>query len=233
VTHRTPARRLLYLEGVTYSGAEAARRLALLNQHVSPGFSIEMLIPPDGPDILERAEDFERLRRAELRAVAGVPRGECGALIAAGAFDPNLAELRAAAQVPVIGPGEASLFLARILGSRLVILTVEPAAHAARHMIVRVTARPPVATVRALPATVRSILADPDEGRALLRRAAAAAVHEDKADVLYLGAMTLGTLGIAQDLAATLGVPVIDPLPVCVHAAEAAALTRSSNKFAR
>jgi allantoin racemase len=226
VTHRTPARRLLYLEGVTYSGAEAARRLALLNQHLSPGFSIGMLIPPDGPGILERAEDFEQLRRVELRAVAGVNRGECGAIIAAGAVDPNLSELRAAARVPVIGPGEASLFLARILGSRLVILTVEPAASGARHMIDRVTARPPAATVRALPTTVRSILADPDEGRALLRRAAAAAVHEDTADVLYLGAMTLGTLGITEEIAATLGVAVIDPLPVSIHAAEAAALAR-------
>ena len=76
-------------------------------------------------------------------------------------------------------------------------------------MIARVTSRPEVVTVRALKTTVRRILADPDEARVLVRRAAAAAVHEDNADVLYLGAMTLGALGVAQEIAAALGVPVI------------------------
>lgn len=217
---------LLYLEGVTYSAGEVARRLELIRGYLSPGFTIEVLIPPDGPAILERAAEFDQLRRSELRAVAAVNPDACGAIIAAGAVDPNLAELRAAARVPVIGPGEASLFLARIVGSRLVILTVEPAAAAARDLIARAAVRPDVAAVRPLKTTVRSILADPDHGRALIREAAAAAVREDGADVLYLGAMTLGTLGIAQELAATLDVAVIDPLPVSIHAAEAAARAR-------
>lgn len=217
---------LLYLEGVTYSAGEVARRLELIRGYLSPGFTIEVLIPPDGPAILERAAEFDQLRRSELRAVAAVNPDACGAIIAAGAVDPNLAELRAAARVPVIGPGEASLFLARIVGSRLVILTVEPAAAAARDLIARAAVRPDVAAVRPLKTTVRSILADPDHGRALIRQAAAAAVREDGADVLYLGAMTLGTLGIAQELAATLDVAVIDPLPVSIHAAEAAARAR-------
>jgi hypothetical protein len=47
--------------------------------------------------------------------------------------------------------------------------------------------RPEFAAVRALPATVRTILADPDAGRALVRRAAEAAVRDDHADVLFLG----------------------------------------------
>lgn len=217
---------LLYLEGVTYSAGEVARRLELIRGYLSPGFTIEVLIPPDGPAILERAAEFDQLRRSELRAVAAVNPDACGAIIAAGAVDPNLAELRAAARVPVIGPGEASLFLARIVGSRLVILTVEPAAAAARDLIARAAVRPDVAAVRSLKTTVRSILVDPDHGRALIRQAAAAAVREDGADVLYLGAMTLGTLGIAQELAATLDVAVIDPLPVSIHAAEAAARAR-------
>lgn len=220
-------RHLLYLEGVAYSAAEVARRRQLLQGYLSPGFAIEMLIPPDGPVVLEQPDDFEQLRRAELRAVAAVSAEAGAAIIAAGAVDPGLAELRAAARVPVIGPGEASLFLARMLGSRLVILTVDPAAGGARDMIARVTARPEVVTVRALKTTVRRILADPDEARALVRRAAAAAVHEDDADVLYLGAMTLGALGVAQEIAAALGVPVIDPIPVSIHAAEAAALARA------
>jgi len=220
-------RHLLYLEGVTYPARESARRLELIRRYLSPAFTIEMLIPPDGPAILEEPAHFEQLHRAELRAVAAVKPDACGAIIAAGAVDPNLAVLRDAAHVPVIGPGEASMFLARILGSRLVILTVGPAVVGAKDLIAHAAVRPEFATVRPLATTVRQILADPNAARALIRKAAAEAAREEKADVLYLGAMTLGTLGIAEELSATLGVPVIDPIPVAIHVAQAAALARA------
>jgi allantoin racemase len=218
---------LLYLEGVAYPPAESARRLELVRRHLSPGFTIELLVAPNGPSILEQPADFENLNRAELRAVAGVKPDACGAIIAAGAVDPNLAELRDAARVPVIGPGEASMFLARVLGSRLVILTVEPAVAAAQNLIAHAAIRPEFATVRPLGTTVRKILADPSAARALIRKAAADAVREERADVLFLGAVTLGTLGVAHDISAAVGVPVIDPVPVAIHVAQAAALARA------
>jgi Asp/Glu/hydantoin racemase len=112
VTHRAVTRRLVYLEGVTYAEAEVARRRALMTRHLSPGFTIDVVVPPDGPAILERAPDFEQLRQAELGVVARLTREDCGAIVAAGAVDPNLEDLRAAAHVPVVGPGEASLFMA-------------------------------------------------------------------------------------------------------------------------
>jgi Asp/Glu/hydantoin racemase len=168
------ARRLLYLEGVTYPGAEVGRRLDLLKGYLGPGFTVEILVPSDGPAVLEQAADFEQLHQAELRAVAAVVPDACGALIAAGAVDPNLAELRAATRLPVIGPGEASLFLARMLGSRLVILTVDPAVAGARNLIASAPVRPAFAAVRPIHTTVRKILADPEAGRTLVREAAAA-----------------------------------------------------------
>lgn len=219
---------LIYLESVTgYEPREDARRLDLLRSLAGPGVTIEMRKAPGGPAILERQEDFDQAHRAGLAAVRAIAPAECGALIAAGAVDPGLGELRRAARVPVIGPGEASLYLASLLGARLVILTVEPAVAAAHAMIEVVRTRPPVVVVRSLRTTVRKILADPDEGRRLLRHEAAAAVREERADVLYLGSMTQGSLGIASDLRAELGVPVLDPLPVSLHAAEQAAGART------
>jgi len=218
---------LIYLQSVTgYEAKEDARRLEILRSLVRPGFTIEVVVPPDGPKILEAPDDFAQAHRARLAVVRSIAPDACGAIIAAGAVDPGLRDLRAAARVPVIGPGEASLFVARLLGSRLVILTVEPAAAAGREMLRNVAARPEFATVRSMTTTVRKLLADPDAGRRLMREEAAAAVREERADVIYLGSMTQGSLGVAEDLRAQLGVPVIDPLPVSVHAAEEAAAAR-------
>lgn len=45
--------RLLYLEGVTYPAAESSRRLELVRSYLSPGFTLDTLVPPDGPAVLE------------------------------------------------------------------------------------------------------------------------------------------------------------------------------------
>jgi len=218
---------LIFLQGVTgYAPEEITRRLEMIRALVRPGFTIDLVVPPDGPAILEQPADFEHLHRATLRAVGAIAPGACGAIIHAGAVDPGLASVRAAAKVPVIGPGEASLYLARLLGSRLAILCVEPAVGGARAMIAAVPAKPDVVVVRRMSTTVRRILADPDEGRRLMREAAAAAIREDKADVLYLGSMTQGTLGVTEDLQREFGVPVLDPLPIAIHVAEQVAAAR-------
>jgi Asp/Glu/hydantoin racemase len=218
---------IVHLESVTgYGDAENARRLEMLRAFLRPGFTIELLTAPGGPQILERPEDFEQAGRAALAVVADIGPSRCGAIVSAGAVDPGLAELRAVAKVPVIGPGEASLFLARLVAKRLVILTVEPAVPAALEMIARVPARPETVVVQRLSTTVRKILADLDAGRRLMREEAAAAVREHRADAIYLGSMTQGTLGIAGDLRSELHVPVLDPLPVSVYAAQEAAAAR-------
>lgn len=219
---------LIYLQSVTgYEPREDARRLEMLRSLVGPGVTIELRKAPGGPAILERQEDFDQAGRAGLAAVRAIAPTECGALIAAGAVDPGLSELRRAASVPVIGPGEAALYLASLLGARLVILTVEPAVAAAHAMVEVVRAKPRVVIIRTLRTTVRKILADPDEGRRFLRDEAAAAVREERADALYLGSMTQGSLGIASDLRARLGVPVLDPLPISIRTAEQAAWARA------
>ncbi|HET7263615.1 MAG TPA: aspartate/glutamate racemase family protein [bacterium] len=215
---------IVYLESVTgYSDAENGRRLDLLRSHLRPGFTIELLKAPGGPAILERPRDFEQAGRAALAAVSELRPARCRAVISAGAVDPGLEELRAASAVPVIGPGEASMFLARLVAKRLVILTVEPAVPAAFEMIARVPARPETVIVHRLATTVRKILADLDAGRRFMRDEAAAAVREHRADALYLGSMTQGSLGVTGDLRAEFGIPVLDPMPISLYAAQEAA----------
>ena len=215
---------IVYLESVTgYSDAENTRRLDLLKSYLRPGFTVELLKAPGGPTILERPQDFEQAGRAALAAISELRPPRCRAVISAGAVDPGLQELRAASAVPVIGPGEASMFLGRLVAERLVILTVEPAVPAAHEMIARVPARPETVIVHTLKTTVRKILADLDAGRRFMREEAAAAAREHRADALYLGSMTQGSLGITADLRAQLGIPVLDPMPISLYAAQEAA----------
>jgi len=220
---------LIYLESHSgYGPAENERRHAILVSLLRPGFTIEHLMAPEGPRILEQAADFEQFQRAGLAAVRAIGPDACGAIIAAGAVDPGLKNLRAAARVPVIGPGEASLFLARTLGARLTILMSETGVAGAHAMVQAAPAKPETVLVRSLHTTVRKILADMDEGRRIVREAAAAAVREDHADVIYLGSMTQGYLGVASQLRSQLGIPVIDPVSVAVDAAQQAAAARGA-----
>ena len=69
---------------------------------------------------------------------------------------------------------------------------------------------------------MRRVVGDLEGGREAVRREARAAVEEDGAGTIMLGAMTLGTLGMAQELRDDLGVPVINPVEAAIHAAVAA-----------
>lgn len=218
--------KIVYLSGVTYAPEESTRRLELLQTLVRPGFTIEYMTAPGGPRVLEQPDEFEQARVAAVATVRAMRSDSCGAVIWGGAYDPYLADLRAVATLPIIGPGEASLFVARLAGSRLVVLTSEKGAAGVKAMLAQVQARPDTVMVRPMKTTVRTILANMNEARRVIRDAAAAAVRDDKADVLMLGSMTQGTLRIASDLRKEFGVPVLDPLVIAIQAAEQVAGAR-------
>ncbi len=210
-----------------YTDAEKSRRLAIMRQFLPAGMTIEIVAIADSPRFLDRAEDFKHAVRAAQHAVGSIGPQDCAVIVSGGALDPGLNRLRKVARVPIVGPGETSLFFARLLGSRLAIVTVdEHAVAAARAMVKTVRTRPEVVSIRSMNTPVRLIMSDLEVGRAALRREAFASVAEDGADVVYLGAMTLGTLGITQELRHTLKVPVIDPLPLALYFAQQVALTK-------
>ena len=63
--------------------------------------------------------------------------------------------------------------------------------------------------------TVKSI----EGGRTRLVEQCRRAVSEDGAQALYLGSMTLGTLGVSERLQRELGVPVFNPWPIAMSVA--------------
>lgn len=202
-----------------YRHGEQERRVAILESLLPPGVEIHAVQLP-GPAFLDRAEDFDTAIAAAKEWVAGMPAGAYDVLISAGALDPGLPALRKIAPMPVIGPGEASLFVGHALGRPLSIVTVDEHAVAKSQGFIEQTAtKPEIVSVRSIDFPVRRIVSDMDGGRDALRRAAMEAVDADGAEAIMLGAMTLGTLGLDDELRQSLGVPVINPVLTAIQAA--------------
>jgi Asp/Glu/hydantoin racemase len=210
-----------------YSASEKQRRLALMRQYLDPSFTIDFLTLEGTPEFLDRAHDFDTAIAAARAAIGSIGPEVGDVVVSGGAIDPGIPEIRAAARVPLVAPGELGLFTATLLGKRLSIVTVDEHAVArAREFVGRTATRPEVVSIRSMAAPVRAIMRDLETGRAALVREVRAAVLEDGADVVYLGSMTLGTLGVTDELRASLRVPIIDPLPLALRMAQEVARTR-------
>ena len=202
------------------SDAERARREGYIRGLLPAGVDIDLLISPGAPKFLDQRGHFGDAVQAATEFFATVDSAAYGVVIEAGALDPGLAQLRSVCPVPVIGPGEASMYLASIVGLRLSVVTVdEHAVAATEQFLAEVPAKPPIASIRSMESPVRGILDDLESGRQRLIEECGRAVADDGAEALYLGSMTLGTLGVAENLQQALGVPVFNPFPIAVGAA--------------
>ena len=218
-THRDV--RIGYCAAVSgYTDRERQRRTSILEALIPPGFSIQLTGPTNGPTFLDGLADFDAAVDATAAWARTLPADEFDVVISAGALDPGLSVLRQILAVPVVGPGEASLFIGALLNRRLSIVTVDKyAVEKATGFIAQTATKPVIASVRSIGVPVREIVADLDRGRSALRGAARTAIEEDGAEAIMLGAMTLGTLDLAGELRETLGVPVIDPVRTSLRAA--------------
>jgi Asp/Glu/hydantoin racemase len=199
---------------------ELSRRAQLVRAHLPPDIEAEIVTSPAAPKFLDAQQHFGDAVDAAVEFFANIDPGEFALVVSAGALDPGLARARVACPVPVIGPGEASLYLASIFGRPLSVVTVDEFAVVATHeWLAEVAVKPPIASVRSMDLPVRVMVQDLERGRETLVRQCELAVSEDGAEALYLGSMTLGTLGVADGLRRSLGVPVFDPMRIAMSAA--------------
>lgn len=202
------------------SAEELSRRERVVRLHLPPDLTAEIVTSPASPKFLDAQQHFGDAVDAAVEFFANIDPGEFAVVVSAGALDPGLARARAACPVPVIGPGEASLYLASIFGRPLSIVTVDEFAVVATHeWLAEVVVKPPIVSVRSMELPVRRMVDDLALGLETLLRECRLAVSEDGAEALYLGSMTLGTLGLTETLQQSLGVPVFDPMRIAINAA--------------
>ena len=210
-----------------YASDEIERRRGLFGAHLPPDCDIEFLVPAGSPEFLDLARHFDEAIGAAGTLLRTLSPDRFAAVILAGALDPGLSAARAASPVPVVGPGEASMYLAWLVDRRLSIVTVdEHAVAAANQMLDALTLVPPVASIRSMEMPVRAIMNDFEAAGERLHRECGRAVQDDRAEVIYLGAMILGMLPTSHLLQEALGVPIFNP--VSVSASTAAQLAQSS-----
>lgn len=221
------ATRSIALVGATsgYSDSEREQRRALLQDLLPPGCTAHVDTIAAGPEFFDRAHHFADAAEAAIDYFRRLPANSWDVVIWAGAIDPGLHDIRAVARIPVVGPGESAMFLAALLHAPLSIVTVDEHAVAKTYeMLEVVLTKPPVASVRSMGMPVRAIVQDRDRARDALRREVEAAVRDDGAGSVYLGAMTLATLGVEEELRTSARVPVLSPFEVAAAAAARLAL---------
>lgn len=191
-------RKILYIvPGSPEPPDEAERRLKILTSMAGPDTKIDTRSGTRGPLTIESAyEEYLTIPETCEVALEAVREGY-DAIIIGCAGDPGLNAVRELVDIPVVGPGETSICLASLLGKKV---------------------------LRVSPMTIGMTVLEARENRqkALekIEREGRKAIKEGKADVMVLECMSLGFLGISNDLQKRLKIPVIDPVRVSVKMAE-------------
>ncbi|MEC8551641.1 MAG: aspartate/glutamate racemase family protein, partial [Pseudomonadota bacterium] len=130
--------------------------------------------------------------------------------------DSGVAALRSVLDIPVIGPGRASMVTAMLLGSRFSVVTMwKHWFHLYEKTISDLSIQDHVASIRSIDVAPdnQSLLAGKEEDIfPLLLAEADAAIAEDGADVILLGSTTMHQAH--KHLSDNLDVPVINPGPL-------------------
>ena len=167
---------------------------------------------PEGPPSVESAAG-ERLAAARVLACVPALAAEGFDAVIVGCFgDPGVEAARARVGIPVVGAARASLALALQRGRRFGILTVvDEVLEPLRELVCACGLGGAMASLRAVQVGVRELRERRAEVLERLEREGRAALGQG-AEVLVLGCMTMGFLGVAAELRALVGVPVINPV---------------------
>jgi allantoin racemase len=193
------------------------------SQYASPGTEISVANIAEGPRSIESEYEEAMSVPGILTLALEAERVGCDAVISDCFGDPGIRPGREVVNIPVIGPAEASFFLAAGLGQRFSVVTVlKSVVPMIEHLVHAAGLTSRLASVRTIDIPVLG-LSDTETMKKALYQEMVAAIEEDDAHVLVLGCT--GMMGVAEDLQAKLHkagfeVPVVSPTAAAVHLAE-------------
>ncbi len=213
------------IELITPIITRGIRTLAEVQPLERADLTISHSLLDQGPASIESEFDEALSVPDTLRKAIDAERNGANAIIIDCMGDPGLQSCREVVTIPVLGPCQTALHTAGLLGHSFAFVTV---LERLRPMIAKLVASYGLtanyASFRAVDIPVLEIGHSLAKLNDALAREAIAAVKEDHADVVVLGCT--GFLGCASAirqalLAAGLDVPVVDPIPLAVHVADA------------
>lgn len=222
---------LYYTPDVGFSSEEIARRQLLMRPLVPGNYVIEFSSPPEGPKFVDSDDDVPQAIEAVKKHIPTIEPDQCDALLLGEALDVVLALVRPLARVPTVGPGEETLRLAATIGKPTSIIVMHQLdKRFAQTFIKETKVKPEIVSFRSIDIPLNELLNDLELAKTSLKKAARAAVEEDGAEAIYLGAMTLTTLGLTDFLRYELGVPVYDPLRIGLKAVSEVIYSQIGNR---
>lgn len=212
---------------------EVARRREVLRRQAAPGVEVEVRSLAAGPPSIESAYEAALVVPEVVRAAREAEGQGFDAVIIGCFSDPGLEAAREVVAIPVVGPGQSALHLAAQLGGRITIIS--PLAGALGRVEARLRAlglADRLASVRAVNMPVLDVARERAAVLDRLTEVGQQAVAEDRAEVLVLGCMSMGFLGLAADLGRSLGLPVVNPVAAGLKTAEMVVATGLSHSRA-
>jgi len=178
-----------------------------------------------GPASIECALDEALATPDTVAKIVEAERDGVDAVVVNCMGDPGVEPGREAVSIPVVGPCEAAMHLASMLGHSFSVLTVlERLRHRVEERARRYGVRDKFASARAVNIPVLELDGDRPAMIAALVEQGMRAIEEDDAHVLIFGCT--GMFGAAEQMQAGLaargygGVPVIDPIVAAIRLAE-------------
>ncbi len=184
-----------------------------------PDTEIVAVSPEKGPASIDNFHDqFATLTGLMEEVHKGVKEGFDGFIIAA-ACDPGLYAARQIANVPVVGIGEASMYMANMVAANFSIVTVTKSIKPLLWEVVeRSGMKDKCISIRCTTMNILDYEHDPEGGLHALTVEGRNAVSEDGAEAICLG--SAGMVKFAKNLEKELGVPVFDGVTAAVKIME-------------
>jgi allantoin racemase len=182
-----------------------------------PDVKISVTSLEKGPASIESMYDEQIASPWILKKVRKAEKDAFDAVIIDCMGDPALYAAREIVKIPIVGPGEASLALAYIIGHRYSVLVVLKGVIPRFENKIRMYGLiERLASVRSIEIPVLRL--EKEKTQNTLLTEARKAIEEDGADTIILGCT--GMSGMAKGLQETLGIPVIDPTVTSLKMAE-------------
>ncbi|MEM3703266.1 MAG: aspartate/glutamate racemase family protein [Candidatus Bathyarchaeia archaeon] len=171
------------------------------------------------PETIEDYIDYVKASEEVIQRITEGSKYGVDAYVIACYDDPGLYAGRQLVEVPVVGVAEASMLYAVILGQKFTFITIsDRGVHSIEELVERYGFSKRCASIRAVSAHVRDLLADRDWALREAEREAIEAVRLDGAEVIILGCT--GWTGVDKLLEEKIGVPVVDGVVAAVKLVE-------------
>jgi allantoin racemase len=192
----------------------------IYESYAPPNSEITVVSLAKGPRSVETARAHRQVIPSVIEIAEKMSQG-FDAVIVNCYLDPAVDALKKTLATPVVGPCEASLAVASVIGTRIGVVTVQgEALSMIRSRVRKLDRHKKVISVTGIPMGVLDLNEDLNRTKYNVIQAGQGLREKRRVDVICLGCTGLG--GLAGDVQEAVEVPVIDPVCAAVELAGAA-----------